>query len=350
MRSSSGFRPSQGTHVQRSELCGTCHTLITQALGPQGQVLGELPEQVPYQEWLHSAYKDTKSCQDCHMPAVEQEAPIAAVLGQPRPGVSRHTFAGGNFLMPRLLNRFRLELGVAALPQEQESAALRAMAHLQTEAARVSIARAGQRGGRVEAEISVENLGGHKLPTAYPSRRAWLHVVVRDREGKTVFESGALNKDGSIRGNDNDAGAAQYEPHFTVIEKPDQVQIYEDIMADPAGAPTTGLLTAVRYLKDNRLLPRGFDKSTAGKDVAVIGGAAEDADFSAGGDRVLYSVPVGGARGPFQVDVELWYQPIGYRWAVNLRQYDAPEPRRFSGYWEEMAPASGAVLARASTR
>ena len=34
-------------------------------------------------------------------------------------------------------------------------------------------------------------------------------------------------------------------------------------MGTPAGAPTTGLLQATQYLKDNRLLPRGFDKPTA---------------------------------------------------------------------------------------
>ncbi len=40
----------------QSELCATCHTLITKALDPQGQVIGELPEQVMYLEWKHSAY------------------------------------------------------------------------------------------------------------------------------------------------------------------------------------------------------------------------------------------------------------------------------------------------------
>ena len=54
------------------------------------------------------------------------------------------------------------------------------------------------------AEISIENLGGHKLPTAYPSRRVWLHLTVRDSRGNALFESGALHPDGSIEGNDND--------------------------------------------------------------------------------------------------------------------------------------------------
>jgi hypothetical protein len=32
------------------------HTVITIAFGPDGRALGELPEQVPYLEWKHSAY------------------------------------------------------------------------------------------------------------------------------------------------------------------------------------------------------------------------------------------------------------------------------------------------------
>src|SRR6185312_15096081 len=29
MRSSSGFKPTEGKHIQKSELCATCHTLYT---------------------------------------------------------------------------------------------------------------------------------------------------------------------------------------------------------------------------------------------------------------------------------------------------------------------------------
>jgi hypothetical protein len=350
MRSSTqAFRPTEAEHIRQSELCATCHTLITQALGPNGEAVGSLPEQMPYQEWLHSEFKDSRSCQSCHMPAVKEQVPITSVLGEPREGFARHVFVGGNFFMQRLLNRYRGDLSVTALPQELESAAARTVAHLQSETARVSIPRVELRDGRLEAEVFVENLGGHKLPTAYPSRRAWLHVTVRDRNGRAVFESGALDPRGLIQGNDNDADATRYEPHYSEIRAADQVQIYESIMADRQGAVTTGLLSAVRYVKDNRLLPRGFDKSTADAQIAVHGPAAEDGDFTGGGDHLRYSVSVGDAQGPFQVEAELWFQPISYRWAENLRRYDAPEPRRFNRYYDSMAGGSAVRLAAAIT-
>jgi hypothetical protein len=334
--------------MRSSELCATCHTLFTKALDAQGNVIGELPEQVPYQEWLHSDYKETRSCQSCHMPEVKEEVPITSLYGEPRAGFSRHTFVGGNFFMQRLLNRFRNDLSVTAQPQEMDAAANRTIAHLQSEAARVSVQDVEVRGGRLDADISVENLGGHKLPTAYPSRRAWLHVTVRDRSGNAVFESGALRPDGSIQGNDNDADATRFEPHYSEIMSPDQVQIYESVMAGQDGTPTTGLLTALRYVKDNRLLPHGFDKRTAAAEVAVHGAAEGDADFLGGGDRIRYSVGLGNAQGPFRVEAELWYQPIAYRWATNLKKYDAMEPVRFVGYYETMAPGSGVMLAHAA--
>ncbi|PWT99414.1 MAG: hypothetical protein C5B51_27170 [Terriglobia bacterium] len=349
MRSSTGgFRPTESDHIRQSELCATCHTLITTALGPGGKVIGELPEQMPYQEWLHSVYREKQSCQSCHMPVVKEDVAIAKVLAKPREGFSRHIFVAANFFMQRMLNRYRADLGVEALPQEFSNAADRTVAYLQSKAANLTISRIETSAGRLEAEISVENLGGHKLPTAYPARRAWLHVLVKDRNNQVVFESGAPQPDGSIKGNDNDTDANRFEPHYDRITSPDQVQIYEAIMTGADGNVTTGLLTAVRYTKDNRLLPRGFDKKTADKDIAVQGEAASDPDFTDAGDKIRYSVALGNAPGPFQVEAELWYQPVGYRWANNLKKYNAEEPRRFTGYYDSMAGASAVVLAQAA--
>jgi hypothetical protein len=347
--SSGGYRPTESEHIQQSELCATCHTLITKALGANGAVIGELPEQVPYQEWLNSEFKDKQSCQSCHMPVVEENTPVTKVLGIPREGMSRHVFVGGNFFMQRVLNRYRADLNVVALPEELEAAATRTIDHLKTKTAQIAIDRMDVTAGQLQADISVQSLSGHKFPTAYPSRRAWLHVVVRDRNSRVVFESGSVDAQGQIKGNDNDADPLRYEPHYTEINNSDQVQIYEAIMVGSDGKPTTGLLTAVRYEKDNRLLPRGFNKQGADNDVAVRGSAAQDQDFAAGGDRIRYSVAVGDAQGPFQVDAELWFQPISYRWANNLKPYNAKEPKRFTGYYDSMASGSAVIVAKASS-
>jgi cytochrome c551/c552 len=348
MHSASDSRPTEAPHVRQSELCATCHTLITRARGPNGAVIGELPEQVMYLEWANSAFRtEQKSCQSCHMPAVEEETPIASVLGQPRKGFARHVFVGGNAFMLRMLNRYRRELGVVALPQELDASIARTSASLASTAAAVSIDRVDLSDGRLAVDVTVRNPIGHKLPTGYPSRRAWLHLAVRDRSGHVVFASGALGDGGRIEGNANDADATTFEPHYTEIRQPDQVQIYESIMGDSTGAPTTGLLTGVRYLKDNRLLPRGFDQASADANVATVGDAAQDPDFTGGADRVRYSLPAGG-EGPYRVDVELRFQSIGFRWADNLRKYDAPEPKKFLALYDSMSSSSSEVLSRAS--
>lgn len=348
MRSATGFQPGVAPHIQSSELCASCHTLFTEALGPDGEILGRLPEQVPYLEWRHSAYRDEQSCQDCHMPVVTIDTPVSSVLGEPRAEVSRHVFRGGNFFMPRILNRYRDELGVTAPSQELETAALRTIEHLQASAAVVRLSRAELANGTLDVEVSIENLGGHKLPTAYPSRRAWLHLAVRDGSGRVVFESGRLEATGAIDGNDNDSDPSRYEPHYDAITRAGEVQIYESIMVDGEGEVTTGLTAGFRYIKDNRILPRGFDKETADEDVAVHGRAREDPDFTDEGDHVRYELQLTGQE-PFRVEAELWYQPIGYRWARNLADYDAFETQRFVRYYESMSELSGVVLAKAET-
>src|SRR5438876_863475 len=329
------------------DVCCTCHTLITETLGSGGKVVGSFPEQMPYLEWLHSDYPNKSTCQSCHMPEVHEAVPVTAVLGVPRTGVHLHVFVAANFFMQGMLNRYRQNLSVAALPKELTAASERTVAFLKSESARVSIRSIGISSGSFQAEVFVQNLSGHKLPTAYPSRRAWLHVVVKDHDGGTVFESGALNPDGSIQGNDNDADPTHFEPHYRKITRSDQVEIYEPILKDSAGRVTTGLLSAGGYLKDNRLLPSGFRKDTAEKDIAVVGEAADDPDFTDAGSLVRYSVALADAQGPFRVEAELWYQPVGFRWAHNLSPYDAPEPRRFVSYYDSMASSTAVVLARA---
>jgi hypothetical protein len=248
--------------------------------------------------------------------------------------------------MLRLMNRFRDELGMEATSYELEATARATTRQLEEETATISIERASMAGDTLELDVAVRNLTGHKFPTGYPSRRAWIHVVAVDGQGRTVFESGRISATGLVEGNAHDARGDGFEPHYEQITTADQVQIYESVMGTPAGAPTTGLLQATQYLKDNRLLPRGFDKRTAGADIAVAGGAAADPDFTGDGDRVRYRVAAPAAA---TIHVELRYQPIGYRWAQNLAAYRAAEPQRFVGYYNALANVSSVIVARASS-
>lgn len=347
MQSSSTFQPNASGHIRQAEFCAGCHTLYTRPANAKSDD-AEFPEQMPYREWLHSSYRQSRSCQDCHMPAVPEPVAISSVLGQPRDGVKRHSFVGGNAFMQRLLNRYRGELGVTALPQELEAAARDTELFLQTQTARITLDSIQRRNGGMGFDINIQNLSGHKLPTAYPSRRSWLHVQVVDGRGAVLFESGALRADGSIVGNDNDDDPLHFEPHHQAISQSGQVQVYEAIMVDASDRVTTGLLNAVRYIKDNRLLPTGFDKSTAAADVAVHGQAFDDPDFMAGADRVAFNVDTGSAVGPFTIMAEMRFQPIAFRWARNLAGYDAAETRRFVAYYDGSAAGSSTVLSQAT--
>jgi len=345
--STATYLPTRGDHMRDAGLCGSCHTLYTAALGPKGEKVATFPEQMPFQEWQHSDYANKQTCQDCHMPVVNEAVEVTALYGQPREGMHRHVFVGSNFVMEGMLQDHRAELATEAQPEEMDRAMKRTSEFLKTQAAKVTITRVDATSNGLAVDVHVENLGGHKLPTAYPSRRAWLHFVVRDGNGGVVFESGALKPDGSIVGNDNDEDPLKFEPHYREIRSSQEVEIYEPILKDSEGKVTTGLLHAIGYLKDNRLLPHGFDKATANKDIAVTGDAADDPGFTDSGSSVRYVVATGSATGPFKVEAELWFQPIGFRWAHNLAPYKAEEPQRMVRYYEAAARNSAVMLAKA---
>jgi hypothetical protein len=130
---------------------------------------------------------------------------------------------GGNFFVQQMLNRYRDELGVVAPAAEMEEAARTTLRNLQQSTAAVAIERVAVADGRLVVDVSVRNLTGHKFPTGYPSRRAWIHLVVRDGARRSVFESGATNPDGSIVGNANDRDPLLVEPHYAEIRNADDV-------------------------------------------------------------------------------------------------------------------------------
>ncbi len=343
MNSASAFQPQKSLHIQKSELCATCHTLFTPAVDDSGNEIGQFAEQAPYLEWRHSAYAETTSCQDCHMPTTT--APITSVLGEPREGMSQHAFRGGNAFMLGIIDKYRDELGVTTPTEDLQRSVAATTEHLQTKAASLDVVNTLIANGEAIIDVRITNHGGHKLPSAYPSRRVWLHVTVTDESGGQVFESGALNGNGSIVGNDNDIDGSTYEPHYAEIVSADQVQIYEPIFVDYKDDVTTGLLSGVRYVKDNRLLPNGFDKATASDAVSVNGVAADDEDFSGGGDTIRYRIPVGDDVSSVRVSARLLYQTIGYRWAYNLEAFDSVETNRFVRIYKENADKSAVVLA-----
>jgi len=316
----SNFNPQYGSHISTSESCAVCHDLRTPSLDEEGQLITDVeedffPEQMVYSEWLHSDYATggtkEKTCQNCHMPKAEGEVLLATEGGgDPRTGFSKHTFLGANTVMQTILKNYREELGISVEPELFDRSIALNREFLRT-AADLQIVATSLEGNKLTTSIQITNQTGHKLPSGYPSRRVFVHFVVTNAQSEVVFESGKVNSDGSIVGVATDKDTSQYESHYNVITAADQVQVYEAIMGTSDGDVTHTLLRANRYLKDNRLLPSGFDKETASKDIAVAGGAIEDANFAHGADVVHYVIDVP-ASGTYTVAAELRYQPLAY--------------------------------------
>ena len=333
MQSASGFMPEKSLHIQEAEICGSCHTLYTPTVDNTGTIIGLFPEQMPYLEWRASSYVSDQTCQDCHMPVAPGEVILSSTGGTGREQFSTHSFAGGNLFGLKILRTFGDEMGIAASKEQINAAIDRAAVQLAEKTAVIKIENAGINGSTLTIDVSVKSRVGHKFPTGFPSRRVWLHLVVSDSNDEVIFESGSWDDDGKILENDNDLDSGAYEPHYQSIDNPDQVQIYEAIMGNVDGAVTTTLLKGDSYLKDNRLVPDGFKKASADEDIAVVGGAFEDSDFQDGEDRVRYLVSLDNFSGPLTILVELCYQSIGYRWAMNLARFDAFEPNQFLSYY-----------------
>ncbi len=334
MQNPTGYEPNYGEHVLDSALCATCHTLYTPYLDAQGEIAGYFPEQTIYQEWENSTFNGTQTCQECHMPKVTGYVASSTEWGPLSKFTRLHSFTGANAFMLRLLNANAEAVNLTAEDEQMQVAIDRVTEQLQTNSAALTLDMVSVEEDILTVEVTVQPLTGHKLPSGYPSRRAWLHLTLTDEAGNILFESGAVENNGLIVGNDNDSDSTQYEPHYVQITAPDQVQIYEPIMVNTEGQVTTDLLLGAAYLKDNRLLPDGFDFAAADPDIAPYGVAAEDPDFKAGSDTVVYQIEAGQTTSSLTVSVELLYQSIGYRWVENLRTFDTLEGDQFFGIYD----------------
>jgi hypothetical protein len=208
----------------------------------------------------------------------------------------------------------------------------------------------------LSARVTVISKVGHKFPSGVGFRRAFLHFSVLDVNGKELWSSGQSDGAGVIIDQNknpiegelwwkNDCSertnplARLHQPHYEEITRQDQAQIYQELVAAPAGtAPmcgrgakpqgelTTSFLSICAKVKDNRILPQGFLKLAERIEISKKLGADElmaydagpdevgnDPDYVSGGsDALTYRVSLSdlppGAK-PVAVQATLYYQP-----------------------------------------
>ena len=353
MQTSVGFTPEYGPQMNDSGLCATCHVLFTPYLNEHDEVAGTFPEQTVFLEWMHSTYAEppgerhdieeikgqVRTCQECHMPHSEAGNVLIARYApsgtEEKSHFSQHHFVGANMQMLDLLqnniNRLELTGGTDRFQDTKD----RTLRQLQNDTATLTITDTDRSGSSLKIDLLVTNKVGHKFPTGFPSRRAWVHLQVLDQQGKTVFESGRPMADGSVQGDDANESQS-YEPHHQTITTGDQVQIYEAVMANTQGEVTLTLLRAAQYLKDSRLLPDGFDKATAQESIKVYGKAVDDPDFKGGSDLIRYQVDIVGSSGELTVKADLYFTAVSAVFVNDLRvDDDLPLVKKFLELWDK---------------
>jgi hypothetical protein len=349
-----GYTPTHSPHILKSSLCATCHTVITQAVTSDGKATGvHFHEQSPYLEWRNSVFNDelpkpdpaARSCQSCHLPTADVDGNrIQTTLAhnpggrnfpflKPREFFGRHTLVGGNALMTRILRDHAEELGVD-VPKAAFDASLEQIGQmLRYQTATLQIGKLEVEGSQLNIPITVTNLAGHKFPTAYPSRRAWIRLRVLDSNSKIVFASGEFNGQGELVDSDGEVLSSEkqggsYLPHFEQIETSRQVQVYESLMANVEGEPTFYLLHGAKFLKDNRLLPRGWRVDHADGPATEPSGIHGDSNFTGGSDQLEYRVPIVPGN-EYRVEASLLFQTLSPRHAAELFANDTPEVEKF---------------------
>jgi hypothetical protein len=350
----SRFTPVWGPHTLQAELCATCHQQNLATLDADGGPTGDvIHEQSVYAEWRASAAgRDGVTCQDCHLPTVDDAGrviatpiarnPMGGDFGQitARAPYGRHLLVGGNTLVPQMFEAFPDVLQPTA-PPAAFAATREAATRMLTEAtATLDLDGLATTDDRVRFSVAVQPRTGHRFPTGIPIRRAWLRVQVRDAAGALVFSSGAHDERGRLLGPDGALHPAERVdgpvlPHFATVRDPSEVQVYEAILAGVDGEPVWRLIQGAAFYKDNRLFPAGWAPVPGDEGRTAAVGVDGDPDFGPGGDVVAFDVPVGGEP-PYAVTAELLFQPLSNRWGQELLAVDTDETRAFGAMWRSV--------------
>jgi hypothetical protein len=304
MENALGITPSVAAQTASSDLCGSCHNILLPVFDNDGTRTGFRYEQTTHLEWLNSDYAPgrsrAQSCQDCHMPTrFEGEPPSFEVANfesneyppttnrlpdsdielTQRDHFARHSLHGLNLFLNQMFQQFPLLLGFRQAerftrtkldypPLLLAQDSMNDMAQEQTASVEVrTLERTAD--GHLRVVVRVTNRAGHFLPSGVGFRRVFVELLVRDAGGEVLWASGRTNELGAIVAGRTEEvlaseqplrfPAAPFQPHYQTITAEDQVQIYEEVVADSAGNRTTSFLHRVHELKDNRIRPDGYD-------------------------------------------------------------------------------------------
>jgi hypothetical protein len=381
MKTALGVTPRFSALTKSARLCTSCHSINLPVVdAPAPHIHPILPtmehdvEQNTYVEWVNSRFQTeykplagAKSCQDCHMPPSVDNAKlhvndpaiqtrIALVQDQTYPqadhraplsditvswrdkGYRRHELLGLNaFLLetfqdnPNVLG-VRLGDYMSGSLNDLPDAIGNVVRQAQQSTATLAVATRTE-GDTLVATVDIKNLTGHRFPSGVGFRRAFLELDVTQPDGTPVFRSGHTDDHGVIVDDGKPLpseyftslpdGKQAYQPHYDAqhpITRPDQVQIFEELVQDKAGAFTDSFVMRDHTVKDNRLLPQGWRRDgppgvtlpehwLAATRPVGVGGDPRYADGS-GSAQTVYRValPAGVDPATLRVRATLWYQ------------------------------------------
>ncbi|HTW85459.1 MAG TPA: hypothetical protein VMD91_15425 [Candidatus Sulfotelmatobacter sp.] len=417
MKNAIDVTPEYDPLTKSARLCTSCHSINLPVIDAPPKIHPIVPamehdvEQNTYVEWVNSRFQTeykplagAKSCQDCHMPPsvanarlhvddpaiqtrialvedqtypqAEHHAPLSDItVSYRRQDFRRHELLGLNAF---LLQTFRTDPNVLGVRlgdymsgsiNDLPDAIANVMRQATESTARLRVSSRTE-GGTLVATVDVENLTGHRFPSGVGFRRAFIELDVTKPDGTPVFESGHSDDHGVIVDGGKPLpsefftrlpdGKQAYQPHYDArhpITRPDQVQIFEELVANKAGQFTDSFVMRDHTVKDNRLLPQGWRRDgppgvvlpahwlNATRPVGV-GDDPRYADGS-GSAQTVYRIALPSGVDPttLRVHATLWYQSWQPDFLHQRTAGDGPAATRLRALVASLGTLEGTPLA-----